>query len=81
MDQTNLDLGNLQETKLMGGVYTRRSARYSVVAMEAPIQHRGRVAVFYRASPSFSVEALHQFVPKSVRLQMDTGQRIWYIVG
>ena len=37
MSQVNLDLGIFQETKLMGGVYTRRLDRYSVVATDMPI--------------------------------------------
>ena len=36
MSQANMDLGILQETKLMDGIYTRRSAGYSVIATNAP---------------------------------------------
>ena len=46
MSQANMDMGILQETKLTDGIYTRRSAGYSVIAMNAPIQHRGGVALF-----------------------------------
>ena len=55
MYQANMDLGIFQETKLTGGVYTCGSAGYSVIAMDAPIQHRGGVAVFYRPSPRYAV--------------------------
>ena len=58
MAQANMDLGIFQETKCTDGIYTRESARYSVVATDAPSCHRGRVAVFYRSSPHFGVEAL-----------------------
>ena len=37
MSQANMDLGVFQETKLTDGIYTNRSARYSVVATGAPI--------------------------------------------
>ena len=36
MSQANMDLGILQETKLTDGIYTRGSARYIVIATNAP---------------------------------------------
>ena len=65
----------------MDGIYTRESAEYSVVAMDAPSRHRGRVAMFYRSSPHFAVEALRQFSPNVVGFQLATGARRWYIIG
>ena len=47
MIQANLDLGVLQETNIMYRVYTRSSYSCSIVTMDVPSQHRGRVAVFY----------------------------------
>ena len=41
MDQANMDLGVMQETKITDGVYTRASAGYRVVATDAPSRHRG----------------------------------------
>ena len=58
VSQANIDLGIFQETKVTDGIYTRGSAGYSVVATDAPIQHRGEVAVFYRTAPHFAVEAV-----------------------
>ena len=46
MDQANMDLGIFQETKFTEGIYTCESARYQVVATDAPSRHRGRVALF-----------------------------------
>ena len=46
VSQANMDLGIFQEKKLSDGVYTRGSTRYSVIAVDAPIQHLGGVAVF-----------------------------------
>ena len=40
MEQANMDLGVLQETKCTNGVYTRASAGYRVVATDAPSRHR-----------------------------------------
>ena len=50
MAQANIDLGVFQETKCTNGIYTRKSAGYSVVATDAPSRHRGGVGLFYRPS-------------------------------
>ena len=63
MSQANMDLGIFQETKCTDGIYTRESAGYCVVATDAPSQHRGGVALFYRPSPLFAVEAVRQYGP------------------
>ena len=51
MSQANMDLGILQKTKLMDGIYTRGSSGYSVIATDAPSQHRGGVTLFYHSEP------------------------------
>ena len=81
MSQANMDLGILQETKLTDGIYTRGSAGYSVVATDAPIRHRGSVAIFYRSEPHFAGEAVEKFGPNVIGFQLATGARRWYIVG
>ena len=81
MSQANMDLGILQETKLTDGIYTRGSAGYSVIATDAPSQHRGGVAIFYRSKPHFVVEAVEKFRPNVIGFQLATGARRWYIVG
>ena len=81
MSQANMDLGILQETKLTNGVYTRRSAGYSVIATDEPSGHRGGTAIFYRSEPHFVVEAVEKFGPNFVGFQLATGARRWYIVG
>ena len=75
-----MDLGIFQENKLMDGVYTRGSSGYSVVATDELIQHRGGVAVFYRPSPRYAVEAVHQFGPNVVGFQLAIGERRWYVI-
>ena len=45
----------LQETKVTNGVYARDSAVFCVVPLDAPICHRGGVALLYKESPLFSV--------------------------
>ena len=81
MAQANTDLGIFQETKCTGGIHKCASAGYSFVATDAPSRHRGGVAVFYRPSPNFAVEAVHQFGTNVVGLQLVTGAQRWYIIG
>ena len=81
VSQANMDLGILQETKLTDGIYTRRSAGYSVVATDAPSRHRGGVAIFHRPAPHFAVEAVQKFGPNVIGFQLATGAQQWYIVG
>ena len=81
MSQANMDLGILQETKLIDRIYTRWLAGYSVVATDAPILHRGSVAIFHRPALHFAVEAVQNYRPNMIGYQLVTGARQWYIVG
>ena len=76
-----MDLDIFQERKLTDGIYTRGSAGYNVVAMDAPSRHCGRVAKFHRPAPHFAAEAVQQFGPNVIGFQLATGARKWYIVG
>ena len=73
MAQVNIDLGIFQETKCTDGIYTRESAGYRVVATDAPSRHRGRVALFYRLSPLFEVEAVREYGPNVLSFKVTTG--------
>ena len=73
MAQANMDLGIFQETNCTDGIHSSASTGYSVVATEAPSRHRGGVAVFYRPSPHFAVEAVRKFGPNVVGFQLATG--------
>ena len=81
MSQANMDLDILQETKFTEGIYTRKSAGYRVVATDALIRHRGRVALFYRPSPLFKVEAVREYIPNVLSFKVVTVERRWYIIG
>ena len=45
--QGNMDLGVLFKTKIMNGVYMRRSLDYNVIVSEAPIKHQGGVSLLF----------------------------------
>ena len=47
----------------------------------APSRHRGEVALFYRPSPLFEVEAIQEYVPNVLSFEVATGARRWYIIG
>ena len=81
MGRGSVVVGVFQETKLTEGIYTQLSEGYRVVAMPAPSRYKGGVAIFYRDSPVFSVEAIRQFGANVILCQLATGERRWYIVG
>ena len=76
-----MHLGIFQETKCTEGIYTHESAGYSFLATDTPSQHRGGVAIFYRPSPLFAVEAVRPFGLNVISFQLATGERLWYIIG
>ena len=75
MAQANIDLGIFQETKCNDGIYTRESSGYRVVATDAPSRHRGGVALFYRPSSLFAVEAVRDYGPNVLSFEVATGGR------
>ena len=70
-----MDLGIFQEAKLMDGIYTHGSARYSVVTTYTPIQHISGVVIFHRPAPHFTVEAVQKFGPNVIGFQLAMGER------
>ena len=81
MSQANMDLGIFQETKCTEGIYTRESAGYRVVVTDAPSRHRGGLALFYRPSPLFEVEAVWEYGPNVLIFEVATGAWLWFIIG
>ena len=81
MSQANMDLGIFQGTKCTDGIYTRDLAGYRVIATDAPSRHRGGVALFYRPSPLFALEAVREYEPNVMSFEVATGVRRWYIIG
>ena len=81
MAQDNLDMVVLKDKKFTYGVYTCKSAGYSVVSMGTLIRHCSRVTAFYRVMPRFSVKAMQQFGNNVIRFRLIKGEQKWYIVG
>jgi hypothetical protein len=49
MEAMSVDIGIFQETKITGGIYTRSSSGYSIVASDAASAHQGGIALFWQA--------------------------------
>jgi hypothetical protein len=48
MEAIDINLGILIETKVTGGIYTKNSSGYSVVASNASSVHQGGIAFFWQ---------------------------------
>ena len=77
MAQANIDLGVFQETKCIDGIYTCKSARYRVVATDSPSRHRSGVALFYKPSRIFAVEAVREYGPNVLSFEVVMGGQRW----
>lgn len=81
MDQSNVNVGVLQVTKLPAGACARNSLGCNVVATAAPSQHSGGVAAFCRESDQWQLEAHQEFSPNVISFQLVTGRKRWHAVG
>ena len=52
-----------------------------VVATDTPSRHHNGVALFYRLSPRFAVEAVRKYRLNLVSFELAKGVRRWYIIG
>ena len=57
MSQANMDLGVFQKIKSTRHIYTHEYCGYKVVATEDPSAHIGGIAIFYRMTEHFYMEA------------------------
>ena len=63
----------VRQEKITVEIYTRELTGYRVVASDAPIRHRGGVALFYQDFSHFAVEAYQKQGTNAVSFQMATG--------
>jgi len=77
-----VDIGFVQETKLTGGIYTRRSCGYTILASDAPSAHQGGVALIYREQHDlYEVEETKVWHPNLLSFQLVTGVDRYFVVG
>ena len=81
MAQANVDVGVLTEAKLPPNIYARCSSGYNVIATASPNQHQGGLAIFYRNSEHWQLEAHQTFGHNVVSFQLSSGRLRWYVVG
>jgi hypothetical protein len=56
INQLGVDIGFLLETKLTGGIYTRYSSGYTVLASTPTSVRQGGIALFWRGNNSYKVK-------------------------
>ena len=80
LQQGNIFIGVLQETKLTGGIHIQFSSGYKLWATEAEIRHRGGIAIVWREEEVWEVEGARIFGPNVVSFTFVSGQKRWYVI-
>jgi hypothetical protein len=81
MDHLGVDIGILLETKLTGGIYTRYSSGYSVLALTATSVRQGGIALFWRGNNSYKVEEMQIGGVNVISLHLMMGAVQFFVVG
>jgi hypothetical protein len=81
MDQLGVDIGFLVETKLTGGIYTRHSLGYDVLASTAMSSSSGGIALFWRGNILYKVEETRIWGPNVISLHLMMGSTRFFVVG
>ena len=80
LEQANVYLGLLQDTKITGNIYARESVGFCVISLDAPRCHLRVVTIFYKESPRFVEGAHQQNGLNIINFQMEKGGRLCYMV-
>ena len=81
LEASNVDVCVMQESKIVGNIYTRLSAGYSVVCSKAGSSHQGGVALCHRENENFEVEEHRFHGPNVVSFRLIIGGEGWYCIG
>jgi hypothetical protein len=81
MDQLGVDIGFLMETKLMGGIYTRHSLGYDVLALIAASSSSGGIALFWRSIILYEVKETRIWGTNVISLHLMMGSTRFFVVG
>ena len=81
LQQRNVDVGVLQETKIPKGIHMRYGSGYTVCATQSEIRHQGGVAVAWREKAGWQVEGIANYGPNVVSFLLMTGRCRWYVFG
>ncbi len=80
MNQLGVDIGFLLEFKLTGGIYTRYSSGYSVLALTATSVRQGRIALFWRSNNSYKVKETQIWGVNIISLQLRMDNIQFFVV-
>ena len=69
------------ETKLTGGIYTRHSLGYDVVALTATSSSSGGIALFWRGNILYKVKETWIWGPNVISLHLMMGSTRFFVVG
>ncbi len=81
MNQLRVDIRLLLETKLTGGIYTRYSSGYSVLASTATSVRQGVIALFWRGNNSYKVEETQIWGANVISLQLRMDNARFFVFG
>jgi hypothetical protein len=81
INNMNVDIVLLTETKLTNDQHTKRAFGYDVVTTEARSKAQGGVALIYRESEYWTVESVKRLGSEVISFQLATGQIRYSCVG
>jgi exonuclease III len=81
LQQMNIDIAILTETKITDECYTRHAFGYEVRASKAPSTSQGGVAICWRDNEISQVEGIHFHGPNVVSCEITSGQKQWLLIG
>ncbi len=81
MDQLGVDIGFLMEIKLAGGIYTRHSSGYNVLALTTMSSSSGGIALFWKGNNLYEVEEMQIWGSNVISLHLMMGSTQFYVVG
>ena len=81
LQQDNVNIGVLQETKLPRGNHTRYGAGYAIWATQEESRYCGGVVVAGREKEEWQVEVIAMYILNVVSFMLKTGRWIWYVIG
>ena len=81
MDQLGVDIGFLMETKLTGGIYTRHSSGYNVLASTAMLPSSGGIALFWGGNILYEVKETRIWGPNVISLHLLMGSVQFFVLG
>ena len=76
LQQGNIGIRFLQETKLTRGIHTRFSSGYKVCETEAEIRHRGGFSIIWIEEKGWQVVGTRSFGTNVVSFKVTSGQKL-----